>query len=76
MSKKVLRQLYGRRKPKSYLPPPTTTSFTRQDLKSGIKKRGSLEAVYRHIIKRLAGDDHRRGIKRGIWDHVLKQMGA
>jgi len=42
--------------------------------KSEIKKRGSLEAVYRHIIKRLATDDHRRGIKRGPWDAVLEQM--
>jgi len=44
--------------------------------KSEIKKRGSLEAVYRHIIKRLAVDDHRRGIGSGIWDYVLEEMEA
>jgi hypothetical protein len=42
--------------------------------KSEIKRRGSLDAVYRHVFERLAADDHRRGIKRGVWDNVLKQM--
>jgi hypothetical protein len=42
--------------------------------KSEIKRRGSLDAVYRHVYERLAASDHRRGIKRGFWDDVLKQM--
>jgi hypothetical protein len=41
---------------------------------SEIKKRGSLEAVHRHVIKRLATNDYRRGIERGLWDIVLEQM--
>jgi hypothetical protein len=122
-NKKELSQLYGGRKPKSYLPahnqvihtlgfahglngfrrfwippqwvghgwakcpcgwrghqPEWKTHYAHSGhvkwWKSEIKKRGSLEAVYRHIIERLATADHQRGLKRGLWDHVLEQMGA
>jgi hypothetical protein len=44
--------------------------------KEEIKKRGSLDAVYLHVIKRLAAGHRRRGFKRGLWDHVLEQMQA
>jgi len=44
--------------------------------KREIKKRGGLGAVHLHVIERLAADDHRRGRKRGLWDHVLEEMQA
>ena len=63
--RRELRQIYGGRKPKSFRPAHNhiihTPDFAACDhvlwWRSEIKKRGSLKAVYRHVVELLEADD-------------------